>query len=61
MGSKKYASYDLKKDHLKRLSIVDEKIDSGSACDEDKIRRDSITLLGDLDRLENKDLVQKAK
>ena len=35
VGSKKSESFALKKEHQKRLSTVDEKINSGIACDED--------------------------
>ncbi|GKF23451.1 RNA-directed DNA polymerase, eukaryota [Tanacetum coccineum] len=55
-------SYDLKKDHQKRLSSIDAKIDHDCASEEDfKNRRDSLTFLGVIDRMEAKDLAQKAK
>ncbi|GJW57590.1 MAK10-like protein [Tanacetum coccineum] len=55
-------SYDLKKDHQKRLSSIDAKIEHDCASEEDfKNRRDSLTFLGVIDRMEAKDLAQKAK
>ncbi|GJS35629.1 RNA-directed DNA polymerase, eukaryota, reverse transcriptase zinc-binding domain protein [Tanacetum coccineum] len=58
----KMNSYSLKKDHQKRLSFIDAKIGHGNASEEDfKNHRDSLTFLGVLDRIEAKDLAQKAK
>nr|GEW55415.1 RNA-directed DNA polymerase, eukaryota, reverse transcriptase zinc-binding domain protein [Tanacetum cinerariifolium] len=50
------------KDHQKRLSSIDVKIDHGIASEEDfKNRRDSLTFVGALDHTEARDLAQKAK
>ncbi|GKC85761.1 putative RNA-directed DNA polymerase, eukaryota, reverse transcriptase zinc-binding domain protein [Tanacetum coccineum] len=52
----------LKKEHLSHLSSIDVLIDRGRATDLDLLnRRDSIRLLGDLDRIEATDLAQKAR
>ncbi|GJR61323.1 putative RNA-directed DNA polymerase, eukaryota, reverse transcriptase zinc-binding domain protein, partial [Tanacetum coccineum] len=62
VGSNKYDSYALKKYHQKWLSSIDVKIDHGNASEEDyKNRKDSLTFLGVLDRMEARDLAQKAK
>ncbi|GJS38525.1 RNA-directed DNA polymerase, eukaryota, reverse transcriptase zinc-binding domain protein [Tanacetum coccineum] len=50
------------RDHKKRLSSIDVKIDHGNDSEEDfKNRRDSLTFLGVLDRMVARDLAQKAK
>ncbi|GJT23560.1 putative RNA-directed DNA polymerase, eukaryota, reverse transcriptase zinc-binding domain protein [Tanacetum coccineum] len=44
------------------LSSIDAKINQGSALEEDFIhRRDSIKIIGDIERLKDKDIAQKAK
>ncbi|GJX36639.1 RNA-directed DNA polymerase, eukaryota, reverse transcriptase zinc-binding domain protein [Tanacetum coccineum] len=55
-------TYALKKEHHHRLSTIDSKIDQGCASEADFMtRRDSLSILGDMDRLEAKDYAQKAK
>nr|GEV72878.1 putative RNA-directed DNA polymerase, eukaryota, reverse transcriptase zinc-binding domain protein [Tanacetum cinerariifolium] len=62
VASKKSSSYNLKKEHLKRLSSIDVKVDLGCASEEEFLyRKDSLKFLGELERLESKDLYQKAK
>nr|GEW65887.1 RNA-directed DNA polymerase, eukaryota, reverse transcriptase zinc-binding domain protein [Tanacetum cinerariifolium] len=62
VATKKVESHKLRKDHQHRLSIIDAKVDKGDASKEDFInRKHSLTVLGDLDRVEAKDLAQKAK
>ncbi|GJS05498.1 putative RNA-directed DNA polymerase, eukaryota, reverse transcriptase zinc-binding domain protein [Tanacetum coccineum] len=62
VASKKFDSRKLRKDHQHRLSSIYAKVDQGCAREEDIInRKHSSTFLGDLDRLEAKDLAQKAK
>nr|GEW88212.1 ARID DNA-binding domain-containing protein [Tanacetum cinerariifolium]GEW88223.1 ARID DNA-binding domain-containing protein [Tanacetum cinerariifolium] len=62
VASKKSISYKLKKDHLKRFSSIDAKVDQGCASEEDIMdRKDSLYFLGELDRMEANDLAQKAK
>ncbi|GJT20307.1 retrotransposon protein, putative, ty1-copia subclass [Tanacetum coccineum] len=59
---KKSSSYNLKKWHLKRLSSIDVKVDLGCASEEDFLNhKDSLKFLVELERLESKDLAQKAK
>ncbi|GKF23420.1 hypothetical protein Tco_0075742 [Tanacetum coccineum] len=59
---KKSATYKLKKDLQEKLSSIDVKVDQGSANDEDlKTRLDLSICLGDLNRMDAQDLVQKAK
>ncbi|GKA80774.1 RNA-directed DNA polymerase, eukaryota, reverse transcriptase zinc-binding domain protein [Tanacetum coccineum] len=53
LGSKKAVSLDLKNKHLDQLSSIDVKVDLGIASEEDfKNRRDSLMVLGDLERVE---------
>nr|GEX26521.1 RNA-directed DNA polymerase, eukaryota [Tanacetum cinerariifolium] len=55
-------TYKLKKDLQEKLSSIDVKVDQGSASDEDlKTRSDLFICLGDLNRMDAQDLVQKAK
>ncbi|GJZ84431.1 putative RNA-directed DNA polymerase, eukaryota, reverse transcriptase zinc-binding domain protein [Tanacetum coccineum] len=55
-------SLTLKKDHLMRLSSVDTKIDQGLASEMDLCdRRESIHILGDLDKREASDIAQKSR
>ncbi|GJZ76255.1 RNA-directed DNA polymerase, eukaryota, reverse transcriptase zinc-binding domain protein [Tanacetum coccineum] len=55
-------SLTLKKDHLMRLSSVDTKIDQGLASEMDLCdRRESIRILGDLDKREASDIAQKSR
>ncbi|GJW79628.1 RNA-directed DNA polymerase, eukaryota [Tanacetum coccineum] len=62
LGSKKAVSLDLKNKHLDQLSSIDVKVDLGIASEEDfKNRRDSLMVLGDLERVEVKDIAQKAR
>ncbi|GJV96160.1 RNA-directed DNA polymerase, eukaryota, reverse transcriptase zinc-binding domain protein [Tanacetum coccineum] len=62
LGSKKAISLDLKNKHLDQLSSIDVKVDLGIASEEDfKNRRDSLMVLGDLERVEVKDIAQKAR
>nr|GEW44479.1 putative RNA-directed DNA polymerase, eukaryota, reverse transcriptase zinc-binding domain protein [Tanacetum cinerariifolium] len=62
VGANKAASFVVKKFHQSRLSSIDAKIDQGIASEEDfKNRKDSLHTLGDIDRMEAKDLAQKAK
>ncbi|GJU51767.1 hypothetical protein Tco_1221322 [Tanacetum coccineum] len=61
-ASRKSDTYTLKKDHQNRLSLIDSKIDQGCASEEDFMKqRESLAILGDMDRLEAKDYAQKAK
>ncbi|GKB06580.1 RNA-directed DNA polymerase, eukaryota, reverse transcriptase zinc-binding domain protein [Tanacetum coccineum] len=54
-------SLTLKKDHFMRLSSVDTKIDQGLASEMDLCdRRESIRILGDLDKREASDIAQKS-
>ncbi|GKC26690.1 putative RNA-directed DNA polymerase, eukaryota, reverse transcriptase zinc-binding domain protein [Tanacetum coccineum] len=60
--SQRSDSYSHRKEHQSRLSSFDAKIDQGCASKEDFInRRNSINVLGEIDRLEAKDIAQKAK
>ncbi|GJV95117.1 putative RNA-directed DNA polymerase, eukaryota, reverse transcriptase zinc-binding domain protein [Tanacetum coccineum] len=62
IGKKRSDDAALKKSHLDLLSVIDIKIDRGTARAEDlNSRTESVKILGDLDRLEAKDLAQKAK
>ncbi|GJT85273.1 RNA-directed DNA polymerase, eukaryota [Tanacetum coccineum] len=62
IATKRSDSSKLKKEHLSHLSSIDVLIDQGRATDLDLLnRRDSIRLLGDLDRIEATDLAQKAR
>ncbi|GJY15020.1 hypothetical protein Tco_0385442 [Tanacetum coccineum] len=62
IASQKDDTYTLKKEHHHRLSIIDSKIDQGCASEANFMnRRDSLSILGDMDRLEAKDYAQKAK
>ncbi|GKB56369.1 RNA-directed DNA polymerase, eukaryota, reverse transcriptase zinc-binding domain protein [Tanacetum coccineum] len=62
LGSKKAVSLDLKNKHLDQLSSIDVKVDLGIASEEDfKNRRDSLLVLGDLERVEVKYIAQKAR
>ncbi|GKC99102.1 putative RNA-directed DNA polymerase, eukaryota, reverse transcriptase zinc-binding domain protein [Tanacetum coccineum] len=62
IATKRSDSSKLKKEHLSHLSSIDVLIDRGRATDLDLLnRRDSIRLLGDLDRIEATDLAQKAR
>ena len=62
VASNKTSSFHLKQEHHARLSLIDSKVDQGCATNEDfKNRIDSLKILGELDRLESKDLAQKAK
>ncbi|GJT89402.1 hypothetical protein Tco_1071119 [Tanacetum coccineum] len=62
VGLKKACSYALNKNHQMILSSIDAKIDQGYASADDfKARRDSLKILGNQDRMEAKDLAQKAK
>ncbi|GKB53733.1 RNA-directed DNA polymerase, eukaryota, partial [Tanacetum coccineum] len=62
IATRKADAHVLKKEHQLKLSTIDSKIDQGCASEEDfKIRRDSLAILGDLDRIEAKDFAQKAK
>ena len=52
----------MKQDHVLRLATIDAKIDNGIANDLDfENRRESIKVLGEIDRLEASDLAQKAR
>ncbi|PWA68331.1 RNA-directed DNA polymerase, eukaryota [Artemisia annua] len=52
LGQKKSESVDLKKKHLIQLSSIDIKVDLGIASEDDfKNRRDSLAVLGDLERI----------
>ncbi|GKB32351.1 RNA-directed DNA polymerase, eukaryota, reverse transcriptase zinc-binding domain protein [Tanacetum coccineum] len=56
------ASHKLRKDIQEQLYFINVKIDQGCASEEDlEIRAKSSTHLGDIDRMEAKDLAQKAK
>ncbi|GKB22304.1 RNA-directed DNA polymerase, eukaryota, reverse transcriptase zinc-binding domain protein, partial [Tanacetum coccineum] len=60
--SKRSESNKSKKEHQMWLFSIDVKIDQGRALQEDFCQcRDSIKILGDIDRLEAKDIAQKAK
>ncbi|GKC33178.1 putative RNA-directed DNA polymerase, eukaryota, reverse transcriptase zinc-binding domain protein, partial [Tanacetum coccineum] len=60
--SKRSESNKSKKEHQMRLFSINVKIDQGRALQEDFCqRRDSIKILGDIDRLVTKDIAQKAK
>ncbi|GKA69987.1 putative RNA-directed DNA polymerase, eukaryota, reverse transcriptase zinc-binding domain protein [Tanacetum coccineum] len=60
--SRKGEANNLKKEHQMRFSSIDTKINQGCACEKDLLnRKESILFLGDLDRLEAKDIAQKAK
>ncbi|GJS06437.1 putative RNA-directed DNA polymerase, eukaryota, reverse transcriptase zinc-binding domain protein [Tanacetum coccineum] len=62
IATRKADAHVLKKEHQLKLSIIDSKIDQGCASEEDfKIQRNSLAILGDLDRIEAKDFAQKAK
>ncbi|GKB08611.1 hypothetical protein Tco_0836923, partial [Tanacetum coccineum] len=62
IATRKADAHVLKKEHQLKLSTIDSKIDQGYASEEDfKIQRDSLAILGDLDRIEAKDFAQKAK
>ncbi|GJT47588.1 putative RNA-directed DNA polymerase, eukaryota, reverse transcriptase zinc-binding domain protein [Tanacetum coccineum] len=62
VGSKRSESFALKKKHQEILSSIDVKIDHGTASEDDFInRRDALKSLGDLARMEARDLSQKAK
>ncbi|GKB66637.1 RNA-directed DNA polymerase, eukaryota, reverse transcriptase zinc-binding domain protein [Tanacetum coccineum] len=62
IGKKRSDDLSLKKSHLDLLSVIAIKIDRGTAKAEDlNSRTESVKILGDLDRLEAKDLAQKAK
>ncbi|GKA16184.1 hypothetical protein Tco_0695931 [Tanacetum coccineum] len=62
VASKRLESLKLKSDHQKRLAEIDVKIDNCCATDEDlSNRRDSMQILGDLDRREANDFAQKSK
>nr|GEY55309.1 RNA-directed DNA polymerase, eukaryota [Tanacetum cinerariifolium] len=62
ISSRRSNTYAIKKEHQNKLSLIDSKIDQGSATNEDFInRRDSLAILGNIDRLEAKDYAQKAK
>ncbi|GKC06485.1 hypothetical protein Tco_0998095 [Tanacetum coccineum] len=62
IASRKADTHVLKKEHQYRLSAIDLKIDQGCASEEDFMtRRDSLSILGNMDRLEAKDYAQKAK
>ncbi|GJZ15913.1 RNA-directed DNA polymerase, eukaryota [Tanacetum coccineum] len=62
VASKKSESSMIKRDHESRLASIDAKVDQGCANEEDFInRRDSIKILDDIQRMEAKDLAQKAK
>nr|GEV62280.1 hypothetical protein [Tanacetum cinerariifolium] len=62
IATKKHESTKLKQEHVLRLATIDAKIDKGIANDLDfKNRRESIKVLGDVDRLEASDLAQKAR
>ncbi|GKF92314.1 hypothetical protein Tco_0279033 [Tanacetum coccineum] len=57
IASRKADTYALKKEHHRRLSTIDSKIDQGCASEADFMtRRDSLSILG-----EAKDYAQKAK
>ncbi|GJR32563.1 RNA-directed DNA polymerase, eukaryota, reverse transcriptase zinc-binding domain protein [Tanacetum coccineum] len=60
--SKRSESNKSKKEHKMWLCSIDVKIDQGRALQEDFCQcRDSIMILGDIDRLEANDIAQKAK
>ncbi|GKC32259.1 putative RNA-directed DNA polymerase, eukaryota, reverse transcriptase zinc-binding domain protein [Tanacetum coccineum] len=62
VASKKLDTHKLKKEHQNHLSSIDATVDQGLAIEEDILnRKDSLSFLGDLDRMEAKDLAQKAK
>ncbi|PWA99053.1 RNA-directed DNA polymerase, eukaryota, Reverse transcriptase zinc-binding domain protein [Artemisia annua] len=62
IATKKHESTKMKQDHVLRLATIDAKIDNGIANDLDfENRRESIKVLGDIDRLEASDLAQKAR
>ncbi|GJS68653.1 RNA-directed DNA polymerase, eukaryota, reverse transcriptase zinc-binding domain protein [Tanacetum coccineum] len=59
---KKSDSFKMKKEYQQRLSSIDAKVDQGLATKDDiLLRKDSLTLLGEIERMEAKDLAQKAK
>ncbi|GKC32056.1 hypothetical protein Tco_1039350, partial [Tanacetum coccineum] len=60
--SKRSKSNKINKHHQMRLFSIDVKIDQGRTLQEDfSHRRDSIKIFGDIERLEAKDIAQKAK
>ncbi|GKD29981.1 hypothetical protein Tco_1240759, partial [Tanacetum coccineum] len=62
IASKRSESNKLKNDHKVRLSDIDVKIDQGCATDEDFLNlRESMKILGNIDRIEASDLGQKSK
>nr|GFB24998.1 RNA-directed DNA polymerase, eukaryota, reverse transcriptase zinc-binding domain protein [Tanacetum cinerariifolium] len=62
IASQKADTYVLKKEHHHRLSIIDSKINQGYVSEEDFMtQHDSLSILGDMDRLEAKDYAQKPK
>nr|GEW99762.1 RNA-directed DNA polymerase, eukaryota, reverse transcriptase zinc-binding domain protein [Tanacetum cinerariifolium] len=62
IATKKHESTKLKHEHVLRLATIDAKIDNGIANDLDfENRRESIKVLGEVDRFEASDLAQKAR
>ncbi|GKB57250.1 RNA-directed DNA polymerase, eukaryota [Tanacetum coccineum] len=60
--SKKAESNKIKREHQLRLSSIDPKVDQGNVSESDLLlRRDSIKILGDINRLDAKDMAQKSK
>ncbi|GJT58097.1 RNA-directed DNA polymerase, eukaryota, partial [Tanacetum coccineum] len=61
-SSKKLSDNQMKKEHQDRLSLIDAKVDQGSASSDDlTLRISSLKILGDIERKEASDLAQKAK
>ncbi|GJZ38058.1 putative RNA-directed DNA polymerase, eukaryota, reverse transcriptase zinc-binding domain protein, partial [Tanacetum coccineum] len=62
IASKRLESHKLKIEHQARLSAIDVNIDNCCATDEDfSNRRESMKILGDIDRREASDFAQKSK
>nr|GEZ44607.1 hypothetical protein [Tanacetum cinerariifolium] len=62
IGSKRTETFALKKTHQALLSSIDVKIDLGTANEDDfRIRKESLKILGDLERAELADVSQKVK
>nr|GEX22282.1 heat stress transcription factor A-4c-like [Tanacetum cinerariifolium] len=61
-SSKKLSDNQMKKEHQDWLSLIDAKVDQGSASSDDlTLRISSLKILGDIERKEASDLAQKAK
>nr|GEW73535.1 putative RNA-directed DNA polymerase, eukaryota, reverse transcriptase zinc-binding domain protein [Tanacetum cinerariifolium] len=62
IGSKRTETFALKKTHHALLSSIDVKLDLGTANEDDfRIRKESLKILGDLERVELADVSQKVK